>query len=102
MMINREMDAENGNKRYTVAMSAVEREGQGGAPPALFVYIPYCATICTYCDFNVYARRDGEFDAYADAVVREIGLTVGQGAVPRRAKTLAFGGGTPSILSAKQ
>lgn len=70
--------------------------------PALFVYIPFCATICTYCDFNVYARRNGEFDAYVDAVAREITERAETMAAPRVAATLALGGGTPSILTTKQ
>jgi oxygen-independent coproporphyrinogen-3 oxidase len=70
--------------------------------PALFVYIPYCRSICTYCDFNVYARRENEFDAYANAVAREIEITAQMIETPRLATSLAFGGGTPSILSAKQ
>lgn len=68
--------------------------------PALFVYIPYCPSICTYCDFNVYARRAGEFDTYVDALTREIEVVARAIHAPRRAKTLAFGGGTPSILNA--
>ncbi|HZQ10334.1 MAG TPA: radical SAM family heme chaperone HemW [Anaerolineae bacterium] len=70
------------------------------ARTALFVYIPYCPTICTYCDFNVYARREGEFEAYINAVTREIELVAEHIPNPRLAKTLAFGGGTPSILTA--
>lgn len=69
-------------------------------PPALFVYVPYCRSVCTYCDFNVYARREHEFDSYADAVTREIRLRAQTVPAPRRAKTLSFGGGTPSIFSA--
>lgn len=68
----------------------------------LFVYIPYCPSICTYCDFNVYARRAPEFDAYVNAVAREIEITAQRIETPRVATSLAFGGGTPSILSAKQ
>ncbi len=70
--------------------------------PALFFYIPYCASICAYCDFNVYVRRENEFDAYTAALRREIELVAQAIAPPRIAKTLAFGGGTPSILSAAQ
>lgn len=69
---------------------------------SLFVYIPYCPSICTYCDFNVYARRAPEFDAYANAVAREIELTARTIEPPRLAKSLAFGGGTPSLLDAAQ
>lgn len=67
---------------------------------ALFVYIPYCPTICTYCDFNVYARREGEFDAYVDSVIYEIELVARQLTERLLARTLAFGGGTPSLLKA--
>ncbi len=70
--------------------------------PALFVYIPYCASICTYCDFNVYARRADEYDAYVDAAAREIENRARAISTPRRARTLAWGGGTPSILSIAQ
>lgn len=73
-----------------------------GTPPALFVFVPYCRSICTYCDFNVYARRDSEFDAYVEAVAREIQMTAQKPDTPRAATSLAFGGGTPSILSASQ
>ncbi|MCC7162218.1 MAG: radical SAM family heme chaperone HemW [Anaerolineae bacterium] len=70
--------------------------------PSLFVYVPYCPSICAYCDFNVYARREDEFDAYADAVVREIEITATTIQSPRLAKSLALGGGTPSVLSEAQ
>lgn len=70
--------------------------------PALFAYIPYCASICTYCDFNVYARRADEYDAYVNAVAREIASRAQNIPAPRRARTLAWGGGTPSLLSIAQ
>lgn len=69
---------------------------------ALFVYIPFCPSICTYCDFNVYARREGEFDAYVDGVVREIEMVAARVPTPRLAQSLALGGGTPSILTVPQ
>lgn len=80
------------NRSETVAQAA----------PALFVYVPYCPSICTYCDFNVYARREGEFDAYVNAVTREMKMVAENIPPPRAAKTLALGGGTPTILSAAQ
>ena len=74
----------------------------GARRAALFVYVPYCPSICTYCDFNVYARRENEFDAYAEAVAREIELTARALEYPIQATSLAFGGGTPSMLSLAQ
>ncbi|MBI4790221.1 MAG: radical SAM family heme chaperone HemW [Chloroflexi bacterium] len=63
---------------------------------ALFVFIPFCKIKCTYCDFNAYANLARVMKPYADAVAREIERT----ATPTRphARTLYFGGGTPSIV----
>ncbi|MBI4673376.1 MAG: radical SAM family heme chaperone HemW [Chloroflexi bacterium] len=72
---------------------------QSERSPALFVYLPYCASVCTYCDFNVYARREREFDAYVNALRCEIEMCAQSVAPSRRATSLAFGGGTPSLLA---
>ena len=71
-------------------------ESQGAAQVALFVFIPFCKIKCTYCDFNAYANLARVMEPYADAVAREIE----RAATPTRqyAKTLYFGGGTPSIV----
>jgi oxygen-independent coproporphyrinogen-3 oxidase len=69
----------------------------------LYVHVPFCAAICNYCNFN-----RGLFDAelkarYVEALVTEIGrgraFALGAGALQsRRADTIYFGGGTPSLL----
>jgi oxygen-independent coproporphyrinogen-3 oxidase len=60
----------------------------------LYLHIPFCASICNYCNFN-----RGLFDArlkdlYVSALEREIRQS-GRG---EPADTIFFGGGTPSIL----
>ena len=62
----------------------------------LYLHIPFCSSICNYCNFN-----RGLFDAdlkvrYVDALEREI-LAARSGR-PEAADTLYFGGGTPSLL----
>ncbi len=71
---------------------------------ALFVFVPFCKIKCTYCDFNVYANLSRVMEPYADAVAREIeSFAVGAGGrPPLRAKTIYFGGGTPSIVPVAQ
>ncbi|QDT55553.1 Oxygen-independent coproporphyrinogen-III oxidase-like protein [Caulifigura coniformis] len=70
-----------------------------GAPRALYVHVPFCRHRCGYCDFTLVAGRDDLIDRYLEALHLELGA-----AVPHRAelKTLFFGGGTPTHLSAGQ
>jgi oxygen-independent coproporphyrinogen-3 oxidase len=67
----------------------------------LYLHIPFCSSICSYCNFN-----RGLFDAdlkarYVAALEREI-LEASEAtpptAGPRQADTIFFGGGTPSLL----
>lgn len=73
-----------------------DRQTEEREPLALFVFIPFCKIKCTYCDFNAYANLSRVMAPYADAVAREIGAAP----VPARApaRTLYFGGGTPSLV----
>jgi putative oxygen-independent coproporphyrinogen III oxidase len=74
---------------------------------SFYIHIPYCAKRCGYCDFNTYTPRELQgpdiktvSQSYIDAAVVEIELAasqVGRVDVP----TIFFGGGTPSLLPAK-
>ena len=65
------------------------------APFGVYLHVPYCRTICPYCDF-VKRRIGGAVpDEFIDAVSREIAEFDG----PGRADTVFFGGGTPSLVS---
>src|SRR5712691_4946021 len=76
---------------------------------SLYLHIPFCHTRCYYCDFNTYAGLLPLRESYVRALLSEItlageaaryggdaGLLTGQ---PRRARTIFFGGGTPSLLT---
>lgn len=76
-------------------------------PEALYVHLPFCAALCTYCDFasEVYAAARAQ--RYLDALekemrvrvaeVNELGRRKGWGAFAP--KTVFLGGGTPSALN---
>ncbi|MBI5649313.1 MAG: radical SAM family heme chaperone HemW [Chloroflexi bacterium] len=68
---------------------------------ALFVFIPFCKIKCTYCDFNAYANLARVMEPYADAVAQEISDCRLQIA-DLTAKSLYFGGGTPSLVPVAQ
>jgi oxygen-independent coproporphyrinogen-3 oxidase len=61
----------------------------------LYVHIPFCSSICNYCNFNRGLFDSGLKDRYVSALVREI-LTSPHAGTP--ADTIFFGGGTPSLL----
>ena len=60
----------------------------------LYLHIPFCSSICNYCNFNRGLFEAGLKDRYVDALEREIHAAAPGGA----ADTVFFGGGTPSLL----
>lgn len=67
------------------------------APFGLYIHIPFCARVCPYCDFNVYARLERLIPDYVEALVREMDL-LRERLGPVAVTTIYFGGGTPSLL----
>lgn len=61
----------------------------------LYVHIPFCATVCPYCDFAVVAGRRSSHEAYLAAL-----LTEARAVGPLTATSIFIGGGTPSFVSA--
>ena len=61
----------------------------------VYVHFPFCLHRCFYCDFNTYTPPTIPHRAYADAVVRELAHRASW--LPGRARSLYFGGGTPSL-----
>lgn len=74
------------------------------APPPLSVYVhlPWCVRKCPYCDFNSHGTRGREIPEgpYVDALIRDLGFERAS-AAGRRVETVFFGGGTPSLFSAR-
>ena len=85
------------------------------APPvALYVHVPFCRSLCPYCDFVVYAGRDAvgpgnQVARFMSAALRELDLRADEldaafgppGTADRPPlATLYLGGGTPSLLAA--
>lgn len=64
----------------------------------IYVHWPYCARICPYCDFNVYRARGAGNEALIAAIEADLAAHASRFG-RRRATSLFFGGGTPSLLS---
>ncbi len=63
---------------------------------SLYVHVPFCPTLCPYCDFHVVRRAPGWVEAYLKRLREEAqGLYLSH---PEPLATLYLGGGTPSFL----
>jgi putative oxygen-independent coproporphyrinogen III oxidase len=71
-------------------------------PLALYVHLPWCVRKCPYCDFNSHAVPAAGMpeQSYLDALLRDLehAATDVQG---RQIVSVFFGGGTPSLFSAR-
>lgn len=63
---------------------------------AIYVHWPFCAAICPYCDFNVHKDRGADAVAWTRALTAELEWWAAR-TPGRRAGSLYFGGGTPSL-----
>ncbi len=62
---------------------------------SVYVHVPFCASRCSYCAFHTEVSGRQRIDRYVEALLSEIRSH--SSCSPR---TLFFGGGTPSLLSA--
>jgi len=69
------------------------------APLAIYVHTPFCPSKCGYCDFNSYAMSGEIMERTTRAICAEIERSPIRG---RPAKTIFFGGGTPTFLETHQ
>ena len=67
----------------------------------IYIHIPFCVQKCRYCDFCSFAGDGGEVrSAYATELIRRI-KEYGDSAREYEVDTVYFGGGTPSLMSAR-
>ena len=70
---------------------------------SLYVGIPFCPSICSYCSFSSYPLQEwtNQVDRYLDALCKEISF-VGEVSKEKKLNTVYIGGGTPTTLEADQ
>src|SRR5690625_8006101 len=65
------------------------------APPAaLYLHVPFCPSICPYCDFHKMKRHDGLVGAYLNRLEQESAEL--RESYPLQMRTIYLGGGTRS------
>lgn len=65
----------------------------------IYIHIPFCKSKCPYCDF--YSMRSDEigYDDYTMCVLENLEMWADK--LNRKADTLYFGGGTPSVIGGR-
>lgn len=76
------------------------REGaEQGIGAALYIHIPFCQSLCTYCGCNTRITRNHAVGGpYVDTVLKEWAMYVREMGGPIALSELHLGGGTPTFL----
>lgn len=68
---------------------------------SIYIHIPFCVRKCLYCDFLSGPAREGEIESYVNLLLAEIKKqTIFYG--DHRVVSIFLGGGTPSLLPARE
>jgi oxygen-independent coproporphyrinogen-3 oxidase len=67
----------------------------------LYLHVPFCSSICPYCDFSVMHASSPTRERFASRLVEEVSLAAPAWQDPQPFDTVYFGGGTPSQLPAQ-
>ncbi|AME09279.1 MULTISPECIES: radical SAM family heme chaperone HemW [Gemella] len=67
-------------------------------PRGVYIHIPFCKYICSYCDFNKFYIQRQPVDKYIDCLIIEINNMPNV----KNIETVYIGGGTPSALNNEQ
>ncbi|MCL2574690.1 MAG: radical SAM family heme chaperone HemW [Defluviitaleaceae bacterium] len=70
-------------------------------PLSLYIHIPFCRQKCIYCDFLSVCNKDHLIQPYVDALCADISASAPDCA-DYEVVSIFFGGGTPTMLEAKQ
>jgi oxygen-independent coproporphyrinogen III oxidase len=80
-------------------------EGLTRQPLNVYVHLPYCIQRCAYCHYKTTTLRStqlGDIDRYVDSLCREIQIATERFHLRERPTiSIYFGGGTPTLLSAR-
>ena len=70
-------------------------------PLSLYIHLPWCEKQCPYCDFNINTNKsEGDEDKLLNALYQDLRGS-DQYIQNRKFSSVYFGGGTPSLVSAK-
>ncbi len=75
-------------------------EEKTAAPIGMYIHVPFCSSKCPYCDFFSMCATESTMDEYTKCIISKIYSESER--IGRKADTLYFGGGTPSLLGGER
>ncbi|MDR3146201.1 MAG: radical SAM protein, partial [Treponema sp.] len=86
------------------AVEAKLREAPGPLRPrGIYIHVPHCDRICSFCNLNRTERKGADLDAYTAYLIGEIEMYGRRPYIRGQPfDAVYFGGGTPTVLSAEQ
>lgn len=96
-----EWKADFGPDQYSQKLEEAGRSPD--APFSMYVHLPFCREMCTYCGCNVIVTREqSKADVYIDHVLMEMDLAAKRLGDRRKLAQIHWGGGTPTFLNPAQ
>src|SRR5690606_24782614 len=84
----------------TIFNKSAHQDGQG---VSLYVHLPFCENLCTYCGCNTHITKNHKVeDPYITAVLKEWNMYQRHLGTGIPISELHFGGGTPTFFSPHQ
>ncbi len=82
---------------------ALARAAQDAGPLSLYVHVPFCREMCSYCGCNVVVSKDqARAGRYVEVVIEELALLAQHLGARRQLSRVHLGGGTPTFLDERQ
>ena len=66
----------------------------------IYIHIPFCTTICPFCNFNVYSSNSADYDGLVGLLLSDLKSKYVL-FLNKDLESIHFGGGTPSLLPTK-
>lgn len=85
--------------RHAYVEQIVKSNAEPPTNISLYVHIPFCAKICTFCGCNTIRKPKDSEKEYVDALITEIGNVAQHIENSRQVTQIHWGGGTPHSIS---
>lgn len=80
-------------KEYDKKLSFQDTENLG-----LYIHIPFCRSICSFCPYCKVPYEKEALDRYVDSLIKEIHMVGRMNAGKKKVSSLYFGGGHQPLL----